>query len=192
MNEEQLEIAQENARHNFERVTNRLPTRLAQKEETLLEKFSKHRGNSFTKLQALYEFMDELYSFINQFTPCQKGCNYCCHYKVSVSELEVLYIENTTKVRRLKNTLPTSNFHGTPCPFLIGGTCSIYKSRPFVCRRLVSLCQTSTWCHPDRSNTANFPLLNFSEVDKSFDRILQESGLVRMIDIRQIFGRVSQ
>jgi Fe-S-cluster containining protein len=186
--EEQLEIAQENARRNFEQITSRIPPRLAQKEEALLEKFSKRRGNPLTKLRALYEFMDELYAFINQFTPCKKGCDFCCKYEVSISELEARYIEDVAKIKRLKSLLPKLDFHGTPCPFLKGGACSIYKCRPFVCRRYVSLCQTPTWCHPDRSNTAKFALPRFSEVDKSFELIRQESGFTERADIRQVFG----
>jgi Fe-S-cluster containining protein len=186
--EEQLEIAQENARRNYERITSRIPPRLAQKEEALLEKFSKSHGNPLTKLQTLYEFMDELYAFVSRFTPCKKSCDSCCKYEASISELEARYIEDVAKVKRLKNPLPTSNFHGTPCPFLKGGACSIYKCRPFVCRRHVSLCQSSTWCHPDRSNDENFPLLSFTEVNKSYGLILQESGLTERADIRQIFG----
>lgn len=184
---EHLNIAQENARSNYALIASRLPTRLAKQEAALLEKFTNHRGNSLTKLRTLYEFMDELYAFVNQFTPCKKECNSCCHYKVSISELEIIYIENTTKIKHLKNPRPELVFHGTPCPFLKAGTCSIYNSRPFVCRRHVAMTQTSTWCHSDKSNTENFTLLSFSEVDKSYDLILRESGNEKRFDIRQMF-----
>ncbi len=184
---EQLEIAQENARRNYALIVSRLPARLAEKEESLLEKISNHRGNSLTKLRALYDFMDELYSFVHQFTPCKKGCNSCCYYEVSISELEIQYIENATKIKRLKEPLPTTVFHGTPCPFLKAGACSIYKYRPFVCRRHVAITQTSTWCHPDKSNSVNITLLNFSEIVKSYDLIIHESGKAKRSDIHQTF-----
>lgn len=188
MTEKQLEIALENARANFARITDRVPPRLAKMEATLSGKIAKHKGNSFAKLEALYAAMDELYAFANKYTACNKGCNHCCYYNVSVRELEVQYIEKTVGIKRKSFLLPAADFHGTPCPFLKNGACSIYKSRPFVCRRHVSLCETPTWCHVDKCNTQEFPLLNFSEVDISFSMIISENRLSESIDIRQVFG----
>ena len=153
MSEKQIEIARENAKRNFERIKNQLPKKLVKMEESLLGKISKHQGNVLTKLGELYGFMDELYTFVNRFTPCKKGCNYCCHYLVSVTNIEVAYIEHTTKIRLLKKLFPSNDFHGYPCPFLKNGICGIYQSRPFVCRRHVTMCQTSIWCDPALSNT---------------------------------------
>lgn len=190
MNEQQLAVAQENARRNSEYIQKYLPTKLLKKEEALLEKISKHRGNPLTKLKVLYGFMDELYSFVNRFTPCKKGCNHCCHINVSIHYIEVAYIEATTKIKRLKNPLPSRDFHGSPCPFLKNGACGIYQARPFVCRRFVTMCQTPTWCEPSKCNTETFPLLAFTEVDKSFNLIVRESEIVENNDIRQIFGPI--
>jgi Fe-S-cluster containining protein len=189
MSEEQLEVAQENARNNYQLIVSRIPPRLAQREENLFEKFLKHRGSALTQLQALYEFMDEVNGFVSQFTPCKKGCSSCCYYSVSISGLEILYIETKTKVKRLKRPLPKSNFHGLPCPFLQNGGCSIYEHRPFFCRRHTTLCRTPTWCHPDICNSEKFPLLGFSEIDKSYAQIIQKSGLDERADtdIRQVF-----
>ncbi len=187
MSEEQIEIAKENAHRNFERIKNQLPKKLVSMEESMFERISKHQGNPLTKLRVLYEFMDELYTFVNRFTPCKKGCNYCCHYLVSVTDIEVAYIESKSKIRRLKTLLPRNDFHGYPCPFLKNGTCGIYQARPFVCRKHVTMCQTSIWCDPNRCNTEKFPLLNFSEVNKSFNMIVRESGIVGDNDIRHVF-----
>lgn len=187
MNEELLEVAQENAYRNFEHIKNQLPSKLIKKEEALFEKMSKHRGNPLTKLRFLYEFMDEIYTLVNQFTPCNKGCNHCCKYSVLITDIEVAYIEATTKIKRLKTLLPHKNFHGCPCPFLKNGSCGIYQARPFVCRRHVTMCHTSIWCDPNRSNDHTFPLLNFSEVEKCYDLIIRESGIIEKSDIHQIF-----
>jgi Fe-S-cluster containining protein len=188
MSEEQLEIALENARANSDRIIKGLPINLVKMEETLTDRIAKHKGNSFTKLEVLYSVMDKIYSFVNNYTACKKGCNHCCYYKASITELEIQYIEKTTVIKRLKNKLPKAEFHGIACPFLHNGSCSIYKSRPFVCRRHISTCETATWCHVDKCNTQSFPLLNFTEVDKSFHIIAAKIGQSEHNDIRQIFG----
>jgi hypothetical protein len=52
----------------------------------------------------------------------------------------------------------------------------------------MALTQTSHWCHPDRANTAEFPLLGFTEVDKVMGLILSENGNATPMDIRTVFG----
>ncbi|WP_446812201.1 YkgJ family cysteine cluster protein (plasmid) [Methylomonas sp. 2BW1-5-20] len=186
MNKE-LELEQENARKNSEIVIIRLPNRLAKREGLLLTKFFNHQGNPLTKLKDLYSFMDELFSFVHQFTPCKKGCSSCCYYDVSISELEIQYIEGATKIKRSKNPKQSSSFHGTPCPFLKAGVCSIYEYRPFFCRQHVALTRTSIWCHPDKCGTGEFTLLKFSEILRSYNFIIRENDNASIFDIRQIF-----
>jgi len=189
MEESDYRIEHKFATNNFEKVTSSIPKNLIQKEDKLLERFIKNKRNSHQKLKLLYNFMDSLYIHVNKNTPCQNGCNHCCHYNVSISELEAELIENETKAKRLKglsNTFVT-DFHGIPCPFLKEGSCSIYSSRPFVCRRFVSLGSSKKWCEVKVANEYEFPLLNFSEIDKSYDYLVNESGLNNRSDIRQQF-----
>lgn len=184
---EPIEIAQENARRNHEQIIRQLPKSLAQREDKFFQRISDHKGNALTKLRVVYEFMDELYAFVSKFTPCKKGCNFCCYYPVSISELEIDYIESTSHFKRLKMPKPESNFHGKPCPFLNDGACSIYQIRPFVCRQHVALTKTATWCHPDQCNSEELILLKFSEVGKSYVSIINEVGKASRFDIRQVF-----
>lgn len=174
---------------NFERVIDGIPKLLVKKEENLLNFFVKNKRNSSYKLKLLYDFMDEIYQHVNKNTPCKKGCNHCCHYNVSISELEVQYIENTYNINRSQNDSFVSDFHGKPCPFLNEGSCSIYRARPFVCRRHVSLGRTENWCEVKIANDYKFPLLAFSEIDKSYDFLVNESGLNQRNDIRQQFKK---
>jgi hypothetical protein len=46
--------------------------------------------------------------------------------------------------------------------------------------------RTSYWCHQDRADTEEFPLLAFTEVDKVMGQILVESGNTTPTDIRMV------
>lgn len=163
-----------------------MPEQLKQRENVLMLMFLNHRGNPLTKLQALYGFMDELYSFISQFVPCKKGCNHCCHIPVSISDLEIEFIKKQAKVRRTKSPLPLVD---SPCPFLVKGACSIYKVRPFFCRQHVSLDATPMCCRVENANKIMLQRLHFTEVRKVYEMLLSKSGLGQIRDIREYSRR---
>lgn len=185
--EERAENAIENARAMFAVVAASIPRQLEQKEAGLVDWFSRLKGNSLTKLRALYDFMAQLYGSIERFIPCKKGCTSCCHYPVTIREIEIQLIEREFGIKRNRTRGKSSNYHGVRCPFLRENRCSIYAYRPFVCRRHVALTKTSHWCHPDRANQINISLLKFSEIDRVFDLIIQETGSTQSVDIRDIF-----
>jgi len=185
--EEHPEVAIENARIMFLVVAASIPKQLQQKEAGLVDWFARLKGNSLTKLLALYDFMAQLYSSIEKFTPCKKGCTSCCHYPVTIREIEIQLIERESRIRRNRTIRKAGSYHGVRCPFLQNDRCSIYAYRPFVCRRHIALTKTSHWCHPDRANQINISLVNFSEIDRVFDLIVQESGSFPSFDIREVF-----
>jgi len=174
------------ARKNSEIIARTLPPYLRVQEDQLVARFEKHSGNSLSKLQSLYEFMDELFGFVQKFSPCKKGCSHCCHIEVSVSELEVGYIRKHEGIKPARGSLGGYTY-GSPCPFLRKGSCSIYKSRPFVCRRHVTVDDSPIWCRIDVCNSINLTFPRFTEVDSVYDMLVRESGLVRRFDIRELF-----
>lgn len=186
--EQDLDLAIENARATFSVVAASIPKPLEEREAHLVEWYGRLKGNPMTKLRALYDFMAQVYGSIHKFTPCKKGCTSCCHYPVSIRDVEIKFIERETGILRTKNILESENYHGLPCPFLQNNSCSIYPFRPFVCRRHITITKTAHWCHPDRANAAKFPLVNFSEVDRVFNAIVLESHSSKAWDIRQIFS----
>lgn len=111
--------------------------------------------------------MDEIYTCVTKDSPCGKGCHQCCHYNVSISGLEAQYIQKTTKSKISHQRVGASDFHGEACPFLVEGNCSIYDSRPFVCRRHHSMNSSSDWCNIDIANTYKFTRVEFSEIKKA-------------------------
>lgn len=181
------------AKINLDRLAKNIPSRLSQRENRFADKIKRSKTNPSKMLESLYSFMNELYRYVSEFTPCKKGCSDCCHYSVTVSEVEIGHIERYTKIKRRKEFLPKENFHGSPCPFLKEGNCSIYEARPFVCRRHIVLTNTNTntntWCNPKISNDETFPLLEFSSINDAFNHIREESESIELYDIRQIFGR---
>jgi Fe-S-cluster containining protein len=175
-------------KQNLDKVLHFLPKSLEQRENKMFHKLQKHKGNSFTKLKALYSFMDELYAFVGKFIPCKKECTFCCYYEVSISELEVRYIEKFANTKRLKKSYLLPNGpHGTPCSLLKNNICSIYEYRPFFCRRCINLYHSNQFCHPNLAFGYNGMTLHFSEVDKSYNLIIEQSFLDVRYDIREVF-----
>lgn len=182
-----LDDERQSAQNTFERLAASIPPRLSEREDRFASQIELSKISSSKKLDSLYSFMNELYGFALKYTPCKKGCSYCCHYSITVCEIEIAYIEKHTKKKRRKELLNKKNFHGFPCPFLEQGICSIYDDRPFACRKHVVLTSTNFWCNPELCNDEEFPILQFTNIDKAFDHIRRESGSFNIFDIRQVF-----
>lgn len=180
-----LKEDQEFARAACKRLVERLPAKLIKKESSIADRLAQAKLSPLKKLEAIYELLAEIGACIAPSTPCKKGCSSCCHFAVTVSAVEVQYIEANTKHKRLKRVLPAEDYHGQACPFLQNNSCSIYSARPFVCRRHHSLAPTPEWCAPENSFAGEFPQLKSSELEKAFDALRVSSPV---LDIRQVFG----
>lgn len=169
-----------------------IPTKTLHKEDNFAARIKSAKISPIKKLERIYEFMSELYGYVSNYTPCGKGCSSCCHYNVTVSELEIAYIERNTNHKRMKQIIPKRDFHGEPCPFLKNNKCSIYEFRPFVCRRHHALTPDNYWCHPDNCNEYEFSFIQFSGVEDAFKYVRIDGVCDDLKDIRQIFADVKQ
>jgi hypothetical protein len=186
MMNEDYEAAEQVAKENLARIMILMPPDLTMREDTIYKRFVAAKESCIEKLNKLYILMDDLYAFFHKFTPCGKGCNYCCYIEISISTLEAEYIENNLGIRQTRN-LDRKDFYGTPCPFLDQGACSIYKYRPFVCRQHVALFDNPKWCQLDLPHRYEFTNIRFTEVVKSYYLIVRDSGDFSFYDIRQLF-----
>ena len=125
---------------------------MARRLHTMFE-LAKQSGNIDPPVNFLYS---KLETTIQDFGPipiaCKKGCSHCCHVGISATAPELLLIAKIVQRRggevidRLRAAhLYTKDFsfeeryrHPNPCPMLEQDVCSIYESRPRVCRLAVS------------------------------------------------------
>lgn len=185
-------VARANAQHNFERLQHGLPPAILAREDGLAKELATLPGSPTKRLRALYAAMSDISSAVEPFAACHAGCSSCCHYNVSVFPLEARYIEVWSGHKRLPAPAPASDFHGTPCPFLKAGQCSIYEFRPMACRKHFAITRTAYWCAPDRCNEEEFPLVNFTSAEEAFEAIIASDRRGEPLDIRQWFGTRSR
>jgi len=180
-----LKEDQEFARDTCKRLVEGLPVKLIKQESSIADRLAQAKLSPLRKLETIYELLGEIGTYVAPSTPCRKGCSSCCHFAVTVSAVEVQYIEAHTKHKRFKRVLPAEDYHGQACPFLKNNSCSIYSARPFVCRRHHSLAPPPEWCAPENAFAGEFPQLKSSELEKAFDALRISSPV---LDIRQVFG----
>ena len=102
----------------------------------------------------LWEHRDKISKTIDKVVVCKKGCDYCCHMAVGISTFEAEIIRSVTgrqlaEVPQVPNP-PEENvkkYVGVPCPFLVGGACSIYEARPTACRTYFNLADDPELCN---------------------------------------------
>lgn len=109
------------------------------------------KGSIIPIMKKFLTFVDELNNIFKTYSPCKKGCSFCCDIPLAVSDLEVILIKeyldkNHIAYKRLncmkemprnfkKGKIIGEKYEGIKCPFLKDNICSIYSVRPYRCRK---------------------------------------------------------
>lgn len=113
---------------------------------------------------------DEQVKSLSTHVACKIGCSHCCKLSTPILEHEAERLQKASgrpMTRLLHRTLEEValaglEFVGKPCPFLIDDKCSVYQSRPLICRVHHSL-------NPDESACAANVSLNPTGVVTMYD-----------------------
>jgi len=148
---------------------------------------------------------------------CKRGCGHCCHIGVTVSKAEAEVIgrsigrkvakpppgrvldvadyidcddprERLAKLKKQQAWL-RDEYHGQACTFLSpGGVCTIYESRPLICRWQVSLDTDALLCElvPQEVEPVRVPYLDMTNMHTVY---AANFGMSPMADIRDWFPR---
>lgn len=122
-------------------------------------------------------------------TACKKGCSACCYIPVAIPSSEAkiiasainkplsvpahhrsLSIHHLINIPDAKDQIEARNHrahNGTPCPFLIEGSCSIYEHRPIACRQQMSMDVDDLLCRLVKGQIIHVPYLNMQNVERA-------------------------
>lgn len=107
-----------------------------------------HEKDGIEIMQWVIEQVDKVITQpeFERFTSCKRGCNFCCHDNIILSEFEADYLKHILRgkfrpnKRRLKIQKKAKDFMKLPwamrgCSLLNkNGECTIYENRPLVCK----------------------------------------------------------
>jgi len=175
------------SRENYAKIAHVLPLSLKRAEDGIAAKVRKSKASPLEKLALLYRCMDDIYAVVAKYVPCRAGCCHCCHYNVTISEVETAYVEKHVGITREAFLGARFDRHGLPCPFLKDCRCAIYEYRPYVCRRFVTLAEGPYWCRVEVCNDAKLVLLGFTKLNEAYEWIVGPGGLAGLVDIREVF-----
>lgn len=154
-----------------------------------------------SRYRKLVRWADEVAAQIAPHAQCRQGCAHCCHIAVSMTEQEATFIgeaigkspRQPERAHRLSDRSfepqeDIAYYHGKPCPFLDGQSCSIYEHRPIACRLHFNL-GDARLCAPDiPSDLRGVPNLDFFPLSLALTTMcLEKNPNTTIADIREFF-----
>jgi uncharacterized protein len=124
----------------------------------LPKRISTMNARASVKLRQVSVVADEVFRLAEGRAACARGCAHCCHGAVPITAAEARFIGEQIGVqpsdvanspRRSKQSFSTE----TPCLFLKNGECSIYESRPLLCRTHFNFDRDNYWCRCENWDT---------------------------------------
>lgn len=106
----------------------------------------------------IHQIFDGIYNDTPKEVDCSEGCSWCCYSRVGVTELEMKAVEShirhrfthlqvqrvvkaakALKKKYQKLTQEERVYSRDACPLLMDNRCSVYNSRPLMCRSALSM-----------------------------------------------------
>lgn len=167
-----------------------VPEAIRTQEAALPENLRNLNASKSVKLYKVYQLADEFSRLMAPFIACTNGCSHCCHHGVEITSLEATNISNFSgrAARSLRKSIIRKDkpYQGSPCPFLVQDSCSVYEVRPLVCRNHASYDVTNTACLPTHMNEER-PILTFGGLLKAWVEVSSKQGIFVVADIRDFF-----
>lgn len=139
---------------NVQLFNRRIPVAIERDQKGLPKTLRKerYREEPFKALETIFDYLDRIFSYSEGLVACKKGCSFCCHMQVILTQVEADYIANKTGVPAKKLLQPPRTVADgwvdatKPCPFLKSHQCTIYPFRPVNCRTYVNFEETNEKC----------------------------------------------
>ena len=168
-----------------------MPKELDRQDDEIAASLIRENSSGKVKLGKIYSLLSAIGQAVAPHVACSKGCSDCCKMNVSISIIEAERLSFISGRNLAAVSRPvrhrSDEFSGIPCPFLQDNACTVYEHRPFACRAHYSFDDTAYWCHPDRSNAAEFSLLESGGAKQAYQEIVLKSRLGGFADIRDFF-----
>ena len=153
------------------------------------------------RLRLVLEAADAVLAPVAPLAACRAGCHHCCSLPsilIMASEARRLAqisgrpFRVPEGARSLSETLPAGGapdgggqLLGAPCPFLVGGRCSVYADRPLTCRTHLNLDDDALLCERDPGRAAAVPYFDARAIWLATLTTLPDEPIA---DIREFFA----
>ena len=120
---------------------------------------------------------------LKEHTACGQGCSFCCHDRILVTPEEIDYIKTQKhefnqerKELQDKSDFWSLKFADRACIFLKEGKCTIYSTRPLVCRNhnVATGLVPETDCIVENGHTAKMNQNVSTELTHAIDLVVYE------------------
>jgi Fe-S-cluster containining protein len=178
----------EAAQRRADVVTKRL--KLKQGEINALMRKAQDADDTDDVIKIMRQVMDIIGAAMKNVAPCGAGCSSCCHIPVMISYPEAVLIgqEIGRPPTPIQYTLERNDsYTGTPCPFLKKGNCSIYKSRPLVCRMQYSMAGDDVLCTIYPGESIKVPYFNLKQFEVAQLKAIGPEHFFSQGDLRDWF-----
>jgi Fe-S-cluster containining protein len=138
-------------------------------------------------MRRLRTLASEWGAVIAPLSACRSGCAHCCHIPLHISSLEAECIGSEiarTPAAAPKKLKPIAASYANPCPFLVESKCSIYESRPLVCRTHFNMDSDDLLCRLVDGTTIPVPYADARSLQLTYWKISHKG---RIADIRSFF-----